>query len=52
MQGGPHMNTIAAIAVALQETKMPAFKTYAQQALKNAQVLATELTARGYKLVT
>ncbi|MCX6823965.1 MAG: serine hydroxymethyltransferase [candidate division SR1 bacterium] len=52
MQGGPHMNTIAAIAVALHEAQTPAFKAYATQALKNAQTLATELTSRGYKLVT
>ncbi len=52
MQWWPHMNTIAAIAVALKEAQTPEFKAYAQQALKNAQTLATELTARGYKLVT
>lgn len=52
MQGGPHMNTIAAIAVALKEVQWPEFKAYAEQALKNAQVLANELTARGYKLIT
>lgn len=46
------MNTIAAIAVALKEAQTPEFKTYAIQALKNAQVLASELIARGYKLVT
>ena len=46
------MNTIAAIAVALHEAQTPAFKAYAEQALKNAQVLASELMARGYKLVT
>ncbi len=52
MQWWPHMNTIAAIAVALHEAQTPAFKIYAEQALKNAQVLASELTAHGYKLVT
>lgn len=46
------MNTIAAIAVALKEAQTPVFKAYAEQALKNAQTLASELTARGYKLVT
>jgi glycine/serine hydroxymethyltransferase len=40
------MNTISAIAVALHEVQTPAFKTYAEQALKNAQVLATELLNR------
>ena len=52
MQWWPHMNIIAAIAVALHEVQQPAFKAYAEQALKNAQVLASELMARGYKLVT
>ena len=52
MQWWPHMNTIAAIAVALHEAQTPAFKNYAEQALKNAQTLASELIARGYKLVT
>ncbi len=52
MQGGPHMNTIAAIAVALKEAQTPEFKAYAQQALKNAQVFSSELLTRNYKLVT
>ncbi|MCX6822605.1 MAG: serine hydroxymethyltransferase [candidate division SR1 bacterium] len=52
MQGGPHMNTIAAIAVALHEAQTPAFKAYAEQSLKNAQVLAKELLTLNYKLVT
>ncbi len=52
MQGWPHMHTIAGIAVALGEVQTPGFKVYAQQALKNAQVLAEELLVRGYKLVT
>jgi glycine hydroxymethyltransferase len=46
------MNTIAAIAVALHEAQTPAFKAYAQQALKNAQILSSELLTRNYKLVT
>ena len=46
------MHTIAAIAIALKEAQTPAFKAYAEQALKNAQTLATELIARGYALVT
>jgi len=51
-QGGPHMNVIAAIAVALLEAQTPAFKDYATQVLKNAKVMAEEFTNRGYKLVT
>jgi glycine hydroxymethyltransferase len=52
MQGGPHMNTIAAKAVALQEALQPDFKVYAAQILKNAQVLAEELKKGGLKLIT
>ena len=46
------MNTICAIAVALHEAETPAFKDYAQQALKNAKILAQEFITAGYKLVT
>ena len=52
MQGGPHMNTIAAKAVALHEAMQPEFRTYAQQVVKNAARLADELKTRGYQLVT
>lgn len=52
MQGGPHMNSIAAKAVALREAMQPAFKEYATQILKNATVLAEELKAGGLQLVT
>lgn len=52
MQGGPHMQTIAAIAVALHEAATPEFKTYALQTITNASVMAEEFISRGYKLVT
>lgn len=52
MQWWPHMNTIAAIAVALKEADTPEFKVYAQQTLKNVQVLASELVTLNYTLVT
>lgn len=52
MQGGPHMNTIAAKAVALHEAAQPEFKEYAEQVLKNASVLAEELKKGGLKLIT
>ena len=51
MQWGPHMNTIAWIAVALKEASTPEFKEYAKQALENAQVLAHELINYWYNLV-
>lgn len=52
LQGGPHMNNIAALAVALKEAQQPAFKEYAQQIIKNAKVLAEKLMEFGIKLVT
>lgn len=51
MQGGPHMHTIAAKAVALHEAMQPEFKVYAEQVVKNAAVLAEELKKGGLKLV-
>lgn len=51
MQWGPHMNTIAAIAVALKETQTNEFKQYATQTLKNAKIMANELLNKWYKLV-
>lgn len=50
-QGGPHMNNIAAKAVAFAEALKPSFKTYAKQVVKNAKVLEKELVKRGYKLM-
>jgi glycine hydroxymethyltransferase len=52
MQGGPHMHVIAAKAVAFGEALQPEFKDYAAQIVKNAAVLADELTRRGFQLVT
>jgi glycine hydroxymethyltransferase len=51
-QGGPLMHIIAAKAVAFYEALQPEFKVYAKQVVKNAEVLATELMQRGYKLVS
>ena len=51
MQWGPHMNTIAWIAVALKEASTPEFREYAKQTLENAQILANELLNYWYKLV-
>jgi glycine hydroxymethyltransferase len=51
MQGGPHNNTIAAIAVALDEASKPAFKGCGKQVIKNAEKLAEELVKGGLTLV-
>ncbi len=50
-QGGPHMNNIAAKAVAFGEALRPSFKVYAKQILKNAKVLEQELKKYGFKLM-
>jgi len=52
LQGGPHENVIAAVAVALREASQPEFKEYAIQVKKNAAALAEELMKKGYNLVT
>lgn len=51
-QGGPHMNNIAAKAVAFKEALQPEFKTYAAQVISNAKKLSEELIARGGHLIT
>lgn len=50
IQGGPLCHVIAAKAVAFKEAQTEAFKIYAQQIIKNAQVLASSLISKGYQL--
>lgn len=52
LQGGPHMNQIAAVAVQLAEVKTQGFRMYQKQVTKNAQILANELQELGVKIVT
>ena len=52
IQGGPLMHVIAAKAVAFKEALAPEFKTYQQQVVKNAVVLAETLTERGLRIVS
>jgi glycine hydroxymethyltransferase len=52
LQGGPHNNQTAAIAVALFEAATPAFKKYGHQIIKNAHALAHGLKKNGFTLVT
>ena len=52
IQGGPLMHVIAAKAVALGEALAPSFKEYGAQVVKNAAVLADELTKHGYRIVS
>ncbi|GAB4847852.1 Serine hydroxymethyltransferase 7 [Ancistrocladus abbreviatus] len=52
LQGGPHNNRIAALAVALKQVATPEYKAYMQQVKKNAQALASALLRRKCRLVT
>ncbi|KAJ4756641.1 Serine hydroxymethyltransferase [Rhynchospora pubera] len=52
LQGGPHNNHIAALAIALKQVAAPEYKAYIQQVKKNAQALANALIRRNCKLVT
>ena len=52
LQGGPLMHVIAGKAVAFLEALQPEFKTYQTQVLKNASVMAEELTKRGLRIIS
>jgi len=52
LQGGPHMNTIAAVAITLKKAGEPEFREYAAQVLRNSRALAEALLAGGATLVT
>lgn len=52
LQGGPHDNQTAAIAVALREASSKEFKNYAEQIVKNTKKLAEELIRRQFDLVS
>lgn len=51
LQGGPHMNSIAAKAVAFGEALHPSFADYAQQVLKNAKAMEQVFTSAGVQLI-
>lgn len=52
LQGGPHMHTLTAIAVALAEADTPEFVAYAKQIVKNAKAMAETLLEHGFNLVS
>jgi glycine hydroxymethyltransferase len=52
IQGGPLMHVIAGKAIALKEAAEPAFRTYQQQVVANADALAKTLIARGLRIVS
>jgi glycine hydroxymethyltransferase len=52
LQGGPHINTIAAVAVALKESKNSSFKKYTERVVENAKVLSDELKKLGWRIIS
>ena len=52
LQGGPHMHTMTAVAVAMAEADTPEFVAYARQIVKNAKALAEKLLEYGFNLVS
>lgn len=52
IQGGPHLNQIASVAVALGEATKPEFKVYAKQIIKNAKALSSELKKKGWRIIS
>jgi glycine hydroxymethyltransferase len=52
LQGGPHMNNIAAKAIAFGEALSPAFSTYASQVLKNAKAMEAVFKTSGIRMIT
>lgn len=52
LQGGPHANQIAAVAITLFEAAEPSFKKYARQIVKNTRILAGGLQKLGWRIVS
>jgi glycine hydroxymethyltransferase len=52
LQGGPHMNAVAGVAITLGKALQPAYREYCGQVLKNAKVLAEALMSEGAHLIT
>ena len=52
LQGGPHLNTIAAIAVALKEAQSASFKSYTKNVVSKARTLSSELKKLGWRIVS
>jgi glycine hydroxymethyltransferase len=52
LQGGPHMNNVAGIAITLGKALQPEFREYGAQVLRNAKALAATLMESGESLIT
>ncbi len=51
VQGGPHLNAIAALGVALDEARRPAFAAYQRRVVQNARSLAGALKKYGFTII-
>lgn len=51
-QGGPLEHVIAAKAIAFGQALQPEFKTYGEQVIKNAKLMADEFISKGYKIIS
>jgi len=52
IQGGPHMNAIAAKAVCFYEALQPSFTAYQKQVVANARAMADEFQKHGFRVVS
>lgn len=52
LQGGPHLNNIAAVAVALKEAMQTSFKKYIKQVIKNAKAMSGEFRKLGWRVIS
>ncbi len=52
LQGGPHNNNIAGIAIALEDALKPEYTNYCKKVITNAQSLAKALQTRGFDIVS
>jgi len=52
LQGGPHNQSITALAVALKQAMAPEFRMYQEQVMKNAKALGESLQGRSFDLVS
>ncbi len=52
LQGGPHVHQIAAIATQMREVATPAFREYMERVRANTRALATDLSGRGFHVMT
>src|ERR1700692_14821 len=52
IQGGPLVHVIAAQAVCFLEAMTPEFRSYSQQVITNAQVLAQSLEQEGFRVIS